>query len=82
MNSVYWRHLPDGRYEVGFSDGEQCEPMNVVADKEAARSWVRTHRLSFEEQAEDRNGDSKEIAKIWDKIAALRAGDLEEPDQN
>ena len=58
MNSVYWRHLPDGRYEVGFSDGEQYEPMNVVADKEAARSWVRTHRLSFEEQAEDRNGDS------------------------
>jgi hypothetical protein len=41
--SVYWRHLPDDRYEVGFGYDQQREAIAVVADIEAARSWVRTH---------------------------------------
>ena len=34
------------RRSLGFSHGEECEPAKVVADKEAARSWVKAH--SFE----------------------------------
>ena len=45
MKLVYWRRLPDGRYEVGFSHGEQDEQVNVVAEKKAARPWVRAHSV-------------------------------------
>ena len=44
MRSVYWRRLPDRRYEVGFSHGQDYEPVKVVADREAARSWVKEER--------------------------------------
>jgi len=30
--SVYWRRLPDGRYEVGFSHDEQHEPVSVAGN--------------------------------------------------
>ena len=45
MKTVYWQRLSDGRYEVGFSHEEQYEPVKVVADKEAARSWVKAQTV-------------------------------------
>src|SRR5262249_46634286 len=45
MRSLHWRRLPDRRYEVGFSYGQDYEPVKRVTDIEPARWWVKAQKV-------------------------------------